>query len=57
MTAVLPFFKANSVERDSGRPAELQSRTLFAHEELFHFKLQGKKGLLCTRNDTLPDCG
>jgi hypothetical protein len=58
MTAVLPFFKANSVEQDDGRPGRIaESHTLYAHEEPLHIELQGKKGLMCTENDNLPDGG
>src|SRR5712692_2837893 len=58
MTAVLPFFKANSAEQDDGRPGRItESHTLYAHEELLYIELQGKKGLMCTGNDNLPDSG
>jgi hypothetical protein len=55
MTAVLPFFKANSVEQDGGRHGRItESHTLYAHEGLLFIEFQGKKGLMCTDHDNLP---
>jgi hypothetical protein len=58
MTAVLPFFKANSVDQDGGPHGRItESHTLYAQEELLHIKLPGKEGLMCTDNDNLSASG
>ena len=45
MTAVLPFFKAHSVEQDGGHRGRITgSHTLYAHEEHLCIELQGKRG-------------
>jgi hypothetical protein len=43
------------VAQDGGRHGRItEPHTLYAHEELLFIEFQGKKGLMCTRNDNLP---